>query len=199
MALGRRCSSMKASYVESEVEECMQFEFVRCSRSFGRKRISISQNLEFLDDMEETSPRPRAPLKRLCSVPIMAAEEKEEEIQTSGLDNLPQDLLIKILCGVNHEDLKQLLLVSKPIAEATSIAKRLHFAYSTPTKVRAFRSSSPVNFESEAEEIETPGAPLRGLRRYRPRLNMEEASEVSIALFGSPKKKKGLFMDFMEM
>ncbi|CAN1182129.1 F-box protein At1g61340 [Linum perenne] len=137
MALGRRCSSMKASYVESEVKKRMQFEFVRCSQSFGRKRIPISQNLEFLDDMEETSPRPRAPLKRLCS--------------------------IKILCGVNHDDLKQLLLVSKPIVEATSIVKRLHFAYSTPTKVWAFRSSSPFDFESEAEEIKTPGAHLRGL------------------------------------
>ncbi|CAN1147586.1 F-box protein SKIP27 [Linum perenne] len=93
----------------------------------------------------------------------MAAGENKEEIQTSGLHNLPQDLLIKILCGVNHEDLKQLLLVSKPFTEATSIAKRLHFAYSTPTKVRAFRSSSPVDFELEAKEIETPGAPLRGL------------------------------------
>ncbi|CAI0407231.1 unnamed protein product [Linum tenue] len=186
-------------------EECPPFEFGRV-RSFGRKRIVISQNLACCWDSEMS---PRTPLKRLCSEPlalgaVMAEIDEQRTEEKSVLASLPQDILIKVLCGVNHEDLKQLLLVSKPISEATSIAKESHFAYSTPTKVRAFRSPT-IDYDSEIDEIEAPGAPNRAARRLPkpPRLSDKEVSDLSVALFSdasSPpkRKKKGLFMD-MEM
>ncbi|CAL1372676.1 unnamed protein product [Linum trigynum] len=185
-------------------EECPPFEFGRV-RSFGRKRIVVSQNLACCWDSEMS---PRTPLKRLCSEPlaldaVMAEIDEQRAEKKSVLASLPQDILIKVLCGVNHEDLKQLLLVSKSISEATLIAKESHFAYSTPTKVRAFRSPT-IDYVSEIDEIEAPGAPNRAARRLpKPRLSDKEVSDLSVALFSdasSPpkRKKKGLFMD-MEM
>ncbi|CAL1397825.1 unnamed protein product [Linum trigynum] len=206
MALGRRCSSMNwssSSYYAAcggGGKECLPFEFARV-RSFGRKRIVISQNLECCWDSEMS---PRTPLKRLCSEPLDAVmaemDEQQQPEEKSVLESLPQDVLIKVLCGVNHEDLKQLLLVSKPISEAAQIAKETHFAYSTPTKVRAFRSPT-IDYHSEVDEIEAPGAPCRAARRFpKPRLSEKEVSDLSAALFSidsPPKrnKKKGLFMD----
>ncbi|CAN1149704.1 F-box protein At1g61340 [Linum perenne] len=163
MALGRRSSSMK--------KDCPPpFELVRY-RSFGRKRITV--DVESWD--METGPS--TPLKRHCSGNNMAVAE---------LESLPQELLVKVICGVNHEDLKQLVLVSKPVSEATSIARELHFAYSTPRKVRA-------NFDFDIDEIETPRAP-RAVRGHK-RLSEKDASELSVSLFGSPKRKGSLFMD----
>ncbi|KAL2343097.1 hypothetical protein Fmac_004382 [Flemingia macrophylla] len=50
------------------------------------------------------------------------------------LKALPQDILVQVLCGVDHEVLKQVFHVSKTIREATLIVKDLHFEYSTPKK-----------------------------------------------------------------
>ncbi|KAG4940008.1 hypothetical protein JHK87_043879 [Glycine soja] len=41
---------------------------------------------------------------------------------------------VQVLCGVNHEDLKELFHVSKTIREATMITKELHFDIKTPKK-----------------------------------------------------------------
>uniref|UniRef100_A0A453BAS6 Uncharacterized protein n=1 Tax=Aegilops tauschii subsp. strangulata TaxID=200361 RepID=A0A453BAS6_AEGTS len=56
---------------------------------------------------------------------------------------------VKVLCKVNHSDLRQLLLVSKPVSEATVVAKELHFAFATPSKASA----------DAEEEDDGPGAP----------------------------------------
>ncbi|KAI3409286.1 F-box domain-containing protein [Psidium guajava] len=58
------------------------------------------------------------------------------------LEDLPQDVLIRILCHVQHGDLKHLVRFCKTIKEATVVAKQCHFAYTTPTKIRAFRNST---------------------------------------------------------
>ncbi|XP_052181927.1 F-box protein SKIP27-like, partial [Diospyros lotus] len=63
---------------------------------------------------------------------------------------------IRVLCGVDHDDLKQLFHVSKTIREATLIAKQWHFAYSTPAKTSAFRNS--IDLE-DTGDIEAPNAP----------------------------------------
>ncbi|XP_061352392.1 F-box protein At1g61340-like [Gastrolobium bilobum] len=85
--------------------------------TLGRKRVMVSNN-------GEASP-PLTPLKRMFSGRITLNSE------SSSLKTLPQDILIKVLCGVDHEDLKQLFHVSKTIREATLIAKQ-HFDYTTP-------------------------------------------------------------------
>lgn len=73
----------------------------------------------------------------------------------------------------------------------TLIAKEWHFAYSTPSKVRTFRTAIELDDSSDFDEIEAPNAPPT--RRFRTPLNRKKLAEISIALFAEedqwPKKK----------
>lgn len=81
---------------------------------------------------------------------------------TNRLVSLPQDLLVKILCKVTHEDLKHLILVSKPVNEATLIAKGQHFAYSTPRMKPVFRKADDLDLDDDLiDSREVPNAPMR--------------------------------------
>lgn len=172
---------MKSKSAGFEGEEGFGLGFVKHTRSFGRKRVLIDNSA---DSMLFDSPI-NTPLKRLCSL----------EPEKSALESLPQDILVRILCRVDHDDLKQLFHVSTVIRESTVVAKNCHFAYSTPRKTPAFRT--PIYFEdtNELDEIEAPNAPKQ-LRSYRSRLNGKKLSDISVALFASPKK--GLFMETEE-
>ncbi|KAJ6738068.1 F-BOX PROTEIN SKIP27 [Salix koriyanagi] len=186
MALGKRCSSMKAKTVSggalvSEEEEGLGFKFVR-SYSFGRKRVSIAKNNVHSEDLLNLDSTCKPSLKRLCSL----------EPEKSNLESLPQDILIRVLCGVDHDDLKQLFHVSKVIREATVIAKERHFAYSTPRKSQGFRTLFDFENPSELDEIEAPNAPKQR-RSCKSQLNRKSIADISVALFASPKK--GLFVE----
>ncbi|XP_059623495.1 F-box protein SKIP27-like [Cornus florida] len=174
MAMGKRCGSNGSG-----------LGFVQYTRSLSRKRIVISNNLE-VDSTVST------PTKKQCSEISVLNYEK------SLLEALPQDILIRILCGVTHDDLKQLIYASKLIKEATLIAKKWHFAYSTPTKSLAFRNSIDLEDSSEADEVEAPNAPKQ-LRCYRPRVSGKKLANISVALFASPGEeqwpRKELIMD----
>ncbi|KAG5234887.1 F-box protein [Salix suchowensis] len=109
-----------------------------------------------------------------------------------SLNNILTMKSIRVLCGVDHDDLKQLFHVSKVIREATSIAKEWHFAYSTPRKTQAFRTPIDFGNPSELDEIEAPNAPKQR-RSYKSQINRKRFADLSVALFASPKK--GLFME----
>ncbi|OWM85209.1 F-box protein SKIP27-like isoform X1 [Punica granatum] len=170
MALGE---GVKCGVVDGEVEEMLGFGCVKYTRGMGRKRIVIFSNVETSPDDSAM----HAPLKRQCSGRLSIESDK------SALETLPQDILIRILCGVEHEDLKQLVRVSKSIKEAAVIAKQWHFAYKTPTKTRAFRTSIGLAVPSGVDDIETPKAPLRC---FKPRLCSKKLVEISTVLFDSP-------------
>lgn len=75
----------------------------------------------------------------------------------------------------------------------TLIAKQSHFAYSTPTKTKVFRSS--IDFEEPVameDDIEAPNAPKQQ-KVCRSLFSRRKLADVSVALFASPKK--GLFME----
>ncbi|XP_059659736.1 F-box protein At1g61340 [Cornus florida] len=166
MALGKNCGSNVKS-----VDEGLGLGFVHYPRSFRRKRILISSRVEAESTFVST------PTKKQCSdqMSVLSSEK-------SLLETLPQDILIKILCGVNHDDLKQLFHVSKLIREASMIAKQLHFAYSTPTKTLTFQN--PIDLE-DSIEIEAPNAPKQS-RRCRSHLTGKKLADISVALFTSP-------------
>ncbi|GMP74880.1 hypothetical protein CsSME_00032148 [Camellia sinensis var. sinensis] len=104
MALGKRCGSN----VKRDNEGLgLGSGFVRYTRSMSGKRIALSSNMEV--DSTVTTPR----MKKHCSEKMMSFDK-------SLLEALPQDILIRILCNVDHDDLKQLFHVSKPIREAVS-------------------------------------------------------------------------------
>ncbi|OWM77531.1 hypothetical protein CDL15_Pgr016929 [Punica granatum] len=164
---------VKCGVADGELDEMLGFGCVKYTRGLGRKRIVISSNAE-------TSPSDSAmgaPLKRQCSGRLSVESDK------SALETLPQDILIRILCGVEHDDLKQLIQVSKSIKDAAVIAKQWHFAYKTPTKTRAFRTSIDLEDPSAFDDIETPKAPLRC---FKPRLCRRKLVEISTVLFDSP-------------
>ncbi|KAF3451566.1 hypothetical protein FNV43_RR07661 [Rhamnella rubrinervis] len=180
MALGKRCRTCLKSKRSDSVaaDEGLDLGLVRYTRSFGRKRIVIS-NIGEASPLDSST---MSPLKKLCGDRMVVDSER------SRLEALPQDVLIRILCGVDHEDLKQLFHVSKPIREATVIAKQWHFAYSTPSKTRAFRTAIDLQDCCEVDEIDTPNAPKQH-RQHRSRLSGKKLQSISVALFASPDEE----------
>lgn len=139
----------------------LQFEGYTYGRALGRKRVVISNNG---DSSSIESCATRTPLKRLCSGTFISSNS-----EMSRLETLPQDLLIRVLCGVDHDDLEQLLGVSKTIKEATQIAKVTHFVFNTPKKqVSGVHDATETVDGNEIEEIEAPNAPIR---KHKSRLN----------------------------
>ncbi|KAF1882236.1 hypothetical protein Lal_00038882 [Lupinus albus] len=132
-----------------------------CTRTLGRKRV-------------EASP-PVSPSKRICSGGITFNSDK------SPLEALPLDILVKVLCGVEHEDLTQLFHVSKTIREATLIAKGSYFEYRTPKK-KLFAFYDPIDMDDANgfHEIEAPNAPLRKSNLMS---NGKKFEDISINLF----------------
>ncbi|XP_010467813.1 PREDICTED: F-box protein At4g05010-like [Camelina sativa] len=98
------------------------------------------------------------------------------------------DILIRVLCHVDHEDLDTLKRVSKTIRKAVIEAKKSHFDYSTPKKRLPFRdavlimeedSNSNWDSSSQSDEMEPPNAPIR-----RRTINREsDLSKISMVLF----------------
>ncbi|OIV94337.1 hypothetical protein TanjilG_21677 [Lupinus angustifolius] len=145
----------------------MEFEVYNDARSLRRKRVMVSNTYPL-----DSNP----PLKRMCSGKFTSISKG------SLLEALPIDLLVKVLCGADHEDLEQLFNVSKTIREASKMAKRLHFEYSTPKKKTfAFHTAIDMEHVNGFEDIEAPSAPLR---KYRSTLNGKNLSSISIVLFG---------------
>ncbi|KAM7530719.1 hypothetical protein LguiB_034129 [Lonicera macranthoides] len=145
--------------------------------SFGRKRVAISNETE-VDFINTT------PTKRQCSENSFSSYYDK-----SLLEALPQDILIRVLCGVEHDDLKRLFHVSKSIREATLIAKQWHFAYSTPTKRFAFRNPVDLLDSNEFDDVEAPNAPKQ-CRVPRIRLSRKKMEDLSVALFASPVEEE---------
>lgn len=147
----------------------MTYGLVRSS-SFGRKRVALA-NDNF--DCNDESPLKR---DRKSSMDSFLFPHK------SVLESLPQDVLVRVLCGVNHDDLKSLYFVSKLIKEAAMVAKKLHFEYSTPRKTVGFGSVADFDESSELGDIEAPNAPKQS-RIRRSVLSGKKLSDISVALF----------------
>ncbi|CAI9087616.1 OLC1v1021727C1 [Oldenlandia corymbosa var. corymbosa] len=156
------------------------------SSSFGRKRVSLASNgMMNIDCFEQT------PLKRQCSF-----EASFLYSDKSPLEELPQEVLIKIICGVDHDDLKRLFFVSKSVRDATVIAKHEHFEYKTPRKTLGFSNAADMEDSGEFNEVER--APKQ-VRIRKSRLNFEKMSDIAVALF-SPEgedrwPRRELFME----
>ncbi|XP_047333368.1 F-box protein SKIP27-like [Impatiens glandulifera] len=165
------------------------FMGVRLSRSIsGGKRVSL-----FLDDGADEVSTTTTTLKRQCSEKFIINPTM------SLLETLPQDLLIRVLCRVDHDDLKQLVLVSKPVREASLVAKKWHFEYSTPKKIAAFRNSMDLDGgggddddDVSSCEIEAPNAPRQIRRRIRSCLSgrKKKLGDISVALFTSSSSEE---------
>ncbi|KAL9243567.1 hypothetical protein vseg_017439 [Gypsophila vaccaria] len=152
------------------------------SFSLRRKRVLISENNS---DLEQFCGEFQCftPMKKLCS---SQNNLKNDSFSINLLETLPLELLIKIICGVHHEDLKQLIYVSKTIRDAAIIAKNCHFAYSTPLKTKAFRNTKIGLLNDNVQnstEFEPPNAPKQVRKMNRTRLDRKTLGRIAVALF----------------
>uniref|UniRef100_A0A0E0ED43 F-box domain-containing protein n=1 Tax=Oryza meridionalis TaxID=40149 RepID=A0A0E0ED43_9ORYZ len=133
------------------------------TRILGRKRVAVSP-------APPPSGGPHSPVRTLRK---QRSTRLHMDDAVSLLESLPQDVLIKVLCKVNHSDLRPLLLVSKQ----TVVAREQHFAFATPSSKAALRGG-------EEEEQEAPGAPKlqRRVARSSPVWGKNLAS-ISVNLF----------------
>ncbi|XP_006347182.1 F-box protein At1g61340-like [Solanum tuberosum] len=135
------------------------------SSSFGRKRVILDVDFS-----------PTIHMKKVCSHNSLFNYDK------SPIEDLPQDILIRIVCGVDHDDLKRLFRVSRAIREAAVIAKRLHFEYATPRKTVGFKNA--IEDLGEFINVEAPNAP-RQLKVRKLKLSKKKMDDISVALFAS--------------
>lgn len=133
------------------------------TRILGRKRVAVSP-----------APSPSGPHSPVRALRKQRSIRFHMDDAVCLLESLPQDVLIKVLCKVNHSDLRQLLLVSKPVSEATVVAKELHFAFATPSKAAAAR-------DGEDDDDEGPGAPKQR-RVARSRYGGKNLASVTVNL-----------------
>ncbi|CAL0309133.1 unnamed protein product [Lupinus luteus] len=119
--------------------------------------------------MEVSNPM-NTQLKRVCSDRFTSISE------SSCLE------AVKVLFGVDHEDLERLFLVSRTIKEAAEMAEQLHFKYSTPKKkiASAFHMLIDVDDAKGFEEIEVPY-----VKKSRSRLTGRNLDSISANLFPS--------------
>ncbi|TVU38416.1 hypothetical protein EJB05_11799 [Eragrostis curvula] len=160
MAIGQACTRKGA------LTTCLSFPSTRSStRILGRKRVAVSP--------APASPGPHSPVRALRK---QRSTKLHMDDAVSLLESLPEDVLIKVLCKVNHSDLKQLLLVSKPVSEATIVAKELHFAFATPSSKAGFRD------EECSEDDERHWAPKQRRGAGRSRLSGKDMAGVATNL-----------------
>uniref|UniRef100_A0ACD5YZ49 Uncharacterized protein n=1 Tax=Avena sativa TaxID=4498 RepID=A0ACD5YZ49_AVESA len=131
------------------------------TRILGRKRVAVSP-----------APSPSGPHSPVRTLRKQRSIRFHMDDTICLLESLPQDVLIKALCKVNHSDLKQLLLVSKPVSEATVVAKELHFAFATPSKAAV---------GDDEDDDEGPGAPKQH-RVARSRCRGKNLASVAVNL-----------------
>ncbi|WOK91909.1 hypothetical protein Cni_G00600 [Canna indica] len=162
---------MAVGKVQHEESIPAGLRFVRSTSALGRKRVALSKTVNLAN---LSSPCGRTSFKR--------SGRRSRMQQLNLLEALPEEILVKILCKVNHSDLKQLLLVSKTIRGATLIARESHFAFSTPISNIAFH---PLRNGDPGNSNEVPYAPMRE-RVAKSRLDGVDLSSIAVALFHSP-------------
>ncbi|XP_019177158.1 PREDICTED: F-box protein At1g61340-like [Ipomoea nil] len=140
---------------------------------FGRKRVvvSIPSGLQLeLEEMDDLNTGGRGTeTKKHCSC----------EMWLSPLESLPTDVVVRIILGVDHDDLSRLFHVSKTIREVTMIAKKWHFEYSTPTKT----NHQLLDDDEDSVELEAPNAPRQTTRLPELRLSHKKLSSIAVVLF----------------
>jgi len=163
MAIGQGCTSKGGA-----LATCLSFPTTRSStRTLGRKRVAVPP--------APAGTGPHSPVRTLRK---QRSTRHHMDDTVSLLESLPEDVLIKVLCKVNHSDLRQLLLVSKPVSQATIVAKELHFAFATPTAKVGFRD------EECLEEGELQWAPRPRQRRVAgwSRLGGKDVAGIAVNL-----------------
>lgn len=141
-----------------------------------------------------TSPMDLGPQNNLLMTP--KTPEAVEGTLESRLESLPLDLLVSIVCHLQHDQLKAVFHVSQKIRKAVILARQLHFNYATPDRMRKDMlgtTTPPPNdhcpFASQGDgkgtwvhSPRTPQAPKHGPKPPS-RLNFIEREQIAAVLF----------------
>lgn len=79
-------------------------------------------------------------LQRTSKIPRAGDQEAE-----SSLETLPVELLVKIMCHLDHDHLKAVFHVSQKIRKAVIQARNLHFNFTTPVRRKQMLKTSSSN------------------------------------------------------
>ncbi|KAJ3670285.1 hypothetical protein LUZ60_010609 [Juncus effusus] len=148
-------------------EQEKSFQFVQGTRILGRKRVLNPQNA--VDSSAFFSP--------VCFTQKRRTRRTQLE-RINLLEYLPRDMLVKVLCKVDHSDLKHLILVSKTVSEGALIARETHHLYSTPVKSIIKGPKNSENYDN------TPSAPKQN-RVARSRIEGKDLASVAVVLFSN--------------
>lgn len=136
MAIEQACSR------KSALATSLSFPCTRGgTRILGRKRVAVSP----------APSSPGGPYSPVRALRKQRSTRLHMDGDVSLLESLPEDVLIKVLCKVNHSDLRQLFLVSTTVREATIVATEVHFAFATPSAKTGFRDEECVDDDDELQ------------------------------------------------
>lgn len=138
---------------------------------FGRKRVAVSPT--------PGSRSPHSPTRTLRKQ--RSVRFHMEDDGANLFNQLSLDVLVMIFCKVNHSDLRNLLLTSKSVKEATILAREQHFKFSTPPAKSGFRDEETAAGD---DDDEGPGAPKQH-RVARSRLGDTNLSSIAVNLSAS--------------
>lgn len=97
--------------------------------------------------------------------------------QATGLLSLPEDVLLRIVCKLGHDDIKPLFLVCKQLSKTLQNAIAFHFNYATPSRMNANCISPGMNLQA---------------RRMDRRRNITAIADVLAHLRRGPRIVSGL-------
>lgn len=78
---------------------------------------------------------PRTPLTPASQLTVMQTPMRKMKFQSrseSPLERLPVELLVHIVCRLHHDQLKPVFHVCRSLQQAVSIARQMHFNFTTP-------------------------------------------------------------------
>ncbi|CAJ2648741.1 F-box protein At1g61340-like [Trifolium pratense] len=114
------------------------------------------------------------PLKRSYVTPL----KRVSSAHISPLEALPHDILLRVLRGVDHDDLEQLFYVSRTIREASLDVEELHFNFSTPTNHHIKVESPKTPFIVKQPREEESKFNLEDFTKKRKKINVKDISTV---------------------
>ncbi|XP_060193806.1 F-box protein At4g35930-like [Lycium barbarum] len=188
----------------------------KCCTDLWKKRVALrnagdaNDEVVLPNDVNDESPIFLTPMKfplGAVTSPMDLAKQNNlqmtpktpgavEGMSESRLESLPLDLLVNILCHLQHDQLKAVFHVSQKIRKAVILARQLHFNYTTPYKIRQDMSGTmtplPTDhwpFASKGDgkgacvhSPRTPQAPKHGPKPPS-RLKFIEMEQIATALF----------------
>lgn len=116
----------------------------------------------------------------------------------SALEELPFDLLVRIVCCLRHDELKPVLLVCRRLQKAVLIARQCHFNFTTPGREKKEKLGLFVPHDNEwlpeggSEDLETlvhpptPKAPRQPPKPAHARLSITDIRPIAPRLYQEP-------------